>query len=308
MQRAWDSEATTQKRGSDGPTWILLHATQSPPAVLRWPGGSSNVDLVQGTRPSGRGAPKDTGRRLSLSMQTHTSLNECNHSRASAYFKSTSVPAHQLLHTQQLAAAKGPAPPCGSWQLEGVIQPSTFLLHYTCRLGKQKSDQLTGLRFQPEISASSTARRDFAKIHIRQLLRTLLFCLYHPEHAGWLAGCFPVCLSDPAFELVVLLFPGVARACSARTSLFLALLPAHPRDSLPQGVEVSSLRHSECPSVSPPSNSCGFQGAPPDVSQWSRVSNQAHKKPHGHEWLLTGPFSALGLQLGLQLNALVPPC
>lgn len=145
MQRAWDSEATTQKRGFGGPTWILLFSTQPAPAILRWPGESSNVDLVRGTRPSGRGAPEGTGPRLGLSMQTHASLNECGHSRASAYFKSTSAPAHQLLHGQQLATAEGPAPPCGSWQLEGIIQPSAFLLRYTCRPGKQKSDQLTGL-------------------------------------------------------------------------------------------------------------------------------------------------------------------
>lgn len=111
--------------------------------------------------------------------------------------KSTSAPAHQLLRTQQLAVAEGPAPPCGSWQLEGVIQPSAFLPRYTCRPGKQKSDRLTGLRFQPAISASSTARRDFAKIHIRQLLRTLLFCLYHPKHA--------VCLSVSRSVSVTLL-------------------------------------------------------------------------------------------------------
>lgn len=84
-------------------------------------------------------------RRLGLSVQTHTSLNERSHSRASAYFKSTSWPAHQLLHMQQLAAAEGPAPPCGSWQLEGVVQPSAFLPCYTCRPGKQKSHQLTRL-------------------------------------------------------------------------------------------------------------------------------------------------------------------
>lgn len=99
----------------------------------------------------------------------------------------------------------------------GCHQPSAFLLHQMCRPGKQKSDQLTGLRFQPAISASSTARQDFAKIHIRQLLRTLLFCLYHPEHAV----CLSVCLQDPAFEPVPLLFPWMARVWSRRNSQML---------------------------------------------------------------------------------------
>lgn len=125
MQRAWDSETTTQKRGFGAP---LLHPTQPAPATLWWPGDSSNVDLAQRTHPSGRGPPKGTGLRLGLSMQTHSSLNECSHSRASAYFKSTSAPAHQLLHTQQLTAAEGPAPPCGSWQLAGVIQRSSCVI------------------------------------------------------------------------------------------------------------------------------------------------------------------------------------
>lgn len=42
-------------------------------------------------------------------------------------------------------------------------------------------------------SASSTARQDFAKIHIRQLLSTLVFCLYHLKHAV----CLSVCLAPP---------------------------------------------------------------------------------------------------------------
>lgn len=62
-----------------------------------------------------------------------------------------------------------------------------FPAAFSMQAREKKSDQLMSLQFQPAISASSTARRDFAKIHIRQLLRTLLFCLYHPEHA--------VCLS-----------------------------------------------------------------------------------------------------------------
>lgn len=165
----------------------LVALTGYCPIHPRQPGESFNVDLVQGIHLSGRGAPQGTGLRLDLQMHTHSSLNECTQSRASAYFKSTSMPALQLLHMQQLLVAEGPAPPCGFWQLKGIIRPSASLPCYTLRLRKQKSDQLVSLRFQPVISASSTARRDFAKIHIRQLLRTLLFCLYHPNHA--------VCLS-----------------------------------------------------------------------------------------------------------------
>lgn len=82
MQKACDSEATAQKKGFGGPASILLPPTQ--PAPARWPGGSSIVDLAQGKHPSGGDAPKRTGPRLGLSMRTHTSLNECSHSRASA--------------------------------------------------------------------------------------------------------------------------------------------------------------------------------------------------------------------------------
>lgn len=76
--------------------------------------------------------------------------------------------------------------------------------------GGKSQAQLMALQIQPMISASSTARRDFAKIHTRQLLRTLLFCLYHPEHAVCLPACLPLCLCDPPTKLVVLLFPEVA--------------------------------------------------------------------------------------------------
>lgn len=103
--------------------------------------------------------------------------------------------------------------------------------------GGKTQAQLMGLQFQPTISASSTARRDFAKIHSRQLLRTLLFRLYHPECTACLPACLQFCLCHPHIRTVALLFPEVARTCSARTSLFLALLLGLLRD-LPQGVSV----------------------------------------------------------------------
>lgn len=64
-------------------------------AVVAW--RNSSVDPAQAAHPSGRDAPKGTDLRLGLSMQTHTYLNERSHNRASAYFKSTSALAHQLL-------------------------------------------------------------------------------------------------------------------------------------------------------------------------------------------------------------------
>lgn len=112
----------------------------------------------------------------------------------SAYLKSTSAPAHQLLPTQQLAEkdqrGRGAAPPHGSWSWRGVTSPLLPSWAVPAGQGGKSQAQLMGLQIQSMISAPSVARQDITKTHFRQLLRTLLFCLCHPEHAA----CLPPAL------------------------------------------------------------------------------------------------------------------
>lgn len=128
------------------------------------------------------------------------------------------------------------------------VSPSPLLPSCAIPAGQgcKSQAQLMGLKIHPEISASSTAGQDFAKIHIRQLLRTLLFCLYHPEHTVCLPTRLLLCLWDPHTKPVVLLFPEVARTCLARASLFLALLLALLRD-LPLGGIAHLFQHPPSP-------------------------------------------------------------
>lgn len=122
-----------------------------------------------------------------------------------------------------------------------------------------------------------------------------------PPRACCLSVCLPVCLYDPAFELVALLFPGVAGVCSAKKQTFPGTF-AEP----PKGLVATGSGGTGCPSVSPPSNSRGFQGLLMCLSGQSSPTRLIKKNP-GHQWLLMGPYPALNLQPGLQLNALVPP-
>lgn len=186
------------------------------------------------------------------------------------------VPSSACSSATPHAAGSGRRLSSSVWLLAetGCHQPSAFLLHQMCRPGKQKSDQLTGLRFQPAISASSTARQDFAKIHIRQLLRTLLFCLYHLEHAV----CLSVCLSPrPRFQARSSAAPPDGQSVVKEKQ---PDAPLHlPKDSVPWGVEASWLGCSSCPSVTQPSSCPSFHRPASDVPQWTREPSQAHQRP-----------------------------
>lgn len=131
------------------------------------------------------------------------------------------------------------------------VSPSPLLPSCAISAGQggKSQPQLMSLQIQPTISASSEARKDFAKLHIRQLLRTLVFCLYQPENAVCLAACLPLCLCDPHIKPVALLFPEVTRTCSEEPAFFFGTSVGSP-----EGFATGR----ECPSVSASSKSCVF--------------------------------------------------
>lgn len=90
-----------------------------------------------------------------------------------------------------------------------------FPAAFSMQAREKKSDQLMSLQFQPAISASSTARR----VLPRYILGSCSgHCCFVCTTLSMLSVCLVVCLCDPAFQSLALLFPRATRTWLVRTN------------------------------------------------------------------------------------------
>lgn len=142
-------------------------------------------------------------------------LNDHNHCRASVYFQPTSVFAHWLIHTQQLASVEGSALPSGSWQILCATSPS--LPCCIQHAGQGRKSQTNWCLY--DSSLQFLLHPQPGKILPRYILGSCSgHCCFVCTTLSMLSVCLVVYLCDPAFQLLVLLFPRVTKTWLVRTN------------------------------------------------------------------------------------------